>query len=322
MKRLLVLLIVLLHAGLAVVWLWPNGDEPGLVRKGVILEGREVMGWTEDEVLELVDHLARDIELDPADAYYDESSLGVVPGYPGIWVNRDLTVERVMEASPDSSLNLVLTCRSPDRTIDDFSAPAIYHGHPERPEIGLLINVAWGSEHLEPLLTVLDLHHARATFSVMGKWLEQNPDWGRAIVERGHELANHGYRDLHPGQLGQNELREELESTSRLMQDLGLGRPRVYTPHYGERTDHILHAASEAGMVTVYWSVDTLDWTGPQSGEIAARVERLVHPGAIILLHPTRQAVGALEKILPVFSQRALKPVTLSQLLWGPWDSR
>ena len=41
------------------------------------------------------------------------------------------------------------------------------------------------------LLDVLDSHQVKATFFLIGKYVQQRPDLVRSIAERGHEIGNH-----------------------------------------------------------------------------------------------------------------------------------
>lgn len=292
----------------------PQPSSPGVVAQEVTLEGRSVSGWDRSDVEELITHLARGREIPPCDPTYDPGIGGLIPGHFGVVVDLDKTMERVMEARPGSKIYLVESLVSP-RDLLEFENTAVYTGRPDFPLVSLVVNVAWGQEHLPPLLEVLESHGARATFSVMGFWLEENPQWGREIRDRGHELAAHGFSDQHPQSMTSEELRDQLQALASLMEDLDLGLPSCYTPHYGERSGQILLGARQAGLVTVYWSIDTLDWTGLTAGEMIARVEPLIHPGAIFLLHPTRETPGALEGILAAVKSRGLRVVPVSRLI-------
>lgn len=309
-----ILVLILAAAGGAYLLLSGGGDQPDSVAPGVTLEGRDVAGWEREDVMQLVDHLARDLEIPPSDPTYDSASQSLMPGHFGVRVDRRETLRRVMAARPGSRVHAVQSLISP-RDLLDHEVTAVYAGRPDLPLVSLVVNVAWGEKHLPALLGVLGDHGARATFSVMGFWLEENAEWGREIRRQGHELAAHGYTDRHPEEMTGQELTEELEALAELMDDLGLGRPSCYTPHYGERADHILRGAREAGLATVYWSVDTLDWQGPSPEEIVGRVKSRLHPGAILLLHPTEEVSRALEDILPLIEREGLKVVPVGRLL-------
>ncbi len=57
----------------------------------------------------------------------------------------------------------------------------------------------WDSKELRStkstlkLLDLFDKHHVKATFFVLGWVAERTPDILQEIVERGHEIASHGY---------------------------------------------------------------------------------------------------------------------------------
>src|SRR5215831_7729661 len=50
--------------------------------------------------------------------------------------------------------------------------------------------------HTMRLLEVLARHNARATFFLIGKYVQQRPDIVRAIAAAGHEIGNHTF--THP----------------------------------------------------------------------------------------------------------------------------
>ena len=77
-------------------------------------------------------------------------------------------------------------------------------------------------------LAVLEQIGATATFFVLGATAERHPDLVRAVAERGHEVASHGYghdrvRDMPP-----DGLRADLERSGELIEGLSGGRPVGY----------------------------------------------------------------------------------------------
>src|SRR5437763_11631831 len=67
------------------------------------------------------------------------------------------------------------------------------------------------------LLDVLDSHQVKATFFLIGKYVEQRPDLVRGIAERGHEIGNHTYS--HPNLSFVSESRE-IEELSHCQAEL------------------------------------------------------------------------------------------------------
>jgi peptidoglycan/xylan/chitin deacetylase (PgdA/CDA1 family) len=73
--------------------------------------------------------------------------------------------------------------------------------------------------------------------------------------------------------------------------------------------------ARELGMYTIMWTLDTVDWKEPPSDVVVKRISARMEPGALILMHPTRSASGALLGIIREAKQRGLAIGTVSQML-------
>lgn len=71
----------------------------------------------------------------------------------------------------------------------------------------------------EHLLDVLDDHGARGTFFTLGTVAERHPRIVRAIVERGHELASHGWDHQLVDALGPERFRLDVRSAKRALED-------------------------------------------------------------------------------------------------------
>lgn len=68
-------------------------------------------------------------------------------------------------------------------------------------------------------------------------------------------------------------------------------------------------------MKTVLWTVDTIDWQKPSPGTILKRVMSRVHPGAMILMHPTDPTAQALEQLIIQIKSKHLRIGTVSKLM-------
>jgi polysaccharide deacetylase family protein (PEP-CTERM system associated) len=68
-------------------------------------------------------------------------------------------------------------------------------------------------------LDLLDEFRAKATFFVLGWIGEQNPKLVREIVSRGHEVASRGFYHRSLKNLTNEEFREDLRKTSRILED-------------------------------------------------------------------------------------------------------
>ncbi|MFM9904935.1 MAG: XrtA system polysaccharide deacetylase [Pyrinomonadaceae bacterium] len=68
-------------------------------------------------------------------------------------------------------------------------------------------------------LDLLDRHHSKATFFVLGWIAERNPGLIREIVDRGHEVASRGFYHRSLKNLTDEEFREDLRRTNRAIED-------------------------------------------------------------------------------------------------------
>ena len=104
--------------------------------------------------------------------------------------------------------------------------------------------------NVDVILDMLDEHRAQATFFMLGWVGERYPGRARRIVERGHELASHGYGHQLVGSLTRAEFSDDISRAKRLLEDIA-GVP-VYgyrAPSFSIGRDNLLalECLAEAG---------------------------------------------------------------------------
>jgi peptidoglycan/xylan/chitin deacetylase (PgdA/CDA1 family) len=171
------------------------------------------------------------------------------------------------------------------------------------------------------ILQVLDAYGVKATFFVVGNQARLYPGLVREIAERGHVIGNHTF--THPSdirELTEAQFLAELVLTSRAVEQAAGIRPRLFRPPKGKLGSRELLLAESQGYRVVLWSVsaDHHEATTPQ--QMAARVIRMVRPGAIILMHdgplPIRwRDVAALPLIIEGLLELGYRFVTVPELL-------
>lgn len=286
-----------------------------LVRLGVTLEGQEVGGLDAAALHQVVVDLAKDRDVKPIDASVDSRDQSAVPGLPGWQADVAATEKAVMSAPSREAVALVGAPVPPAVRLDKFGDLAVRHGHPARHEVALTFTVAWGEEPLTDILTTLERRQARATFFVVGTWAKDHPDFIEAMLRAGHEVAGHGYAHRHIKSLSAGELVAEIQRGNETVADLTGHRPGIFSPPYGEYNERTVRAAGELGLRTVLWSADTVDWMRPGASVIAARVEKKVRNGGIVLMHPVDQTAQALPEIIDFLTGQGYRLVTVSELI-------
>lgn len=128
----------------------------------------------------------------------------------------------------------------------------------------------------------------------------------------GWELGNHGYTHRDFNQFSFAETQEELEKTDKLLAKIDGKTRHLFRPPFGN-----LNKDTQTCLQTpiVYWTIDTLDWTGKPTEEIESKVLNSVFDGAIVLMHDGYEnTVQAVKALLPALKKRGYQCVTVSQM--------
>ena len=148
-------------------------------------------------------------------------------------------------------------------------------------------NPAWTPR----LLDTLAAHRVQATFFLLGRFAQAEPDLVRRIMAAGHLIGNHSWSHPDLSRTPSSTIREELERTSKVLEQLTGAPVRYFRPPYGARRPSVFRIARELGLRPVLWNAMTSDWSEPSAECISARltekVERLTQSGhaANIVLH-------------------------------------
>ncbi|HEX6989074.1 MAG TPA: polysaccharide deacetylase family protein [Bacillota bacterium] len=313
-------------------WPWPAGPgdggaggedagpvQPGAgeqVATGVRLWDRDLSGWSAAELRTWLEAQAAAVARDPVPATLDPVSRGVIPELAGARLDVDATAAAVLSAPPGARVEPRFTWLEPGTTLADFPLAPIYQGNPQRPQVTLMINVAWGNAELAQMLDILDAEGVRTTFFLVGRWVERYPELARAVADRGHEIANHGYSDaVSIGALDYAAARADLERGHEVITRVTGREPRWFSPHRGELSEALLEACRDLGYRLFLWTVDTIDWQDPDRGTLLARVLDRAGPGSLVLMHPRAVTVDALPDLVRGLRHRGLEPVPLGTLL-------
>jgi peptidoglycan-N-acetylglucosamine deacetylase len=260
-----------------------------------------------------IEDIASKLNQPPVNAKND-SIWKAIPGYNGLEVNVEKSLQLAKAIGKVQPERLVFDEIEPEVMLEDLLPQPIYRGNMEKPMVGLMINVAWGSEYLEDMLNVLDDYQVRASFFLDGGWLKNNTELAREILDRGHEIGNHAYSHPDLRTMSIAEINDEIKKPEALIRELGT-RSYLFAPPAGAFDDRVVKVAHQQNMKTVLWTLDTVDWKKPPASTIKERIIPHLENGALILMHPTEPTVKALPDIIEGAFEQELMVGTASEVI-------
>ncbi len=162
---------------------------------------------------------------------------------------------------------------------------AIYCTDREDKTVSLTFDAAWGDEDTPLLIEILGRYNIKATFFVVGEWVDRCTDSVKALHEAGHEIMNHSDTHPHMTALSKEQMIAEYNACNDKIEAVTGVRPTLHRAPYGDYSNATIETAKELGMFTIQWDVDSLDWKDLSAEEITKRVTSRVQSGSIMLFH-------------------------------------
>ncbi len=194
----------------------------------------------------------------------------------------------------------------------------IYCVECEEKKVAISFDAAWGNDDTEQLINILAEYDAVATFFVVGAWVDKYPESVKQLSDAGHQVQNHSNTHPHMPQLSQEQMLDEINTCNNKIANITGVTPTLLRPPYGDYNNATIETVEKAGMYTIQWDVDSLDWKDaatPQS--ITKRVVSKVKPGSIVLFHnDAEHTPEALPQILKALKQDGYEFVFISDLIY------
>lgn len=198
----------------------------------------------------------------------------------------------------------------------------IYCVDTEEKKLAVTFDCAWNADDIDRLIQVLDDYQCKATFFVVGDWLEKYPEAVEKLVSHGHEIGNHSDRHGHFNSLSEEEILADIAACDeKIMAATGQEQVLFRAP-YGEYNEALVRLCNSTGRHIIQWSIDSLDWKGLTAEQMQSRIFPKVENGSILLFHNgTEQTADALPSILERLAADGYTFVTVGDLIYqeGYW---
>lgn len=194
----------------------------------------------------------------------------------------------------------------------------IYRVDTEGSDISITFDCAWGAHDIPRILDLLSENNIKATFFVVGKWAEANPDAVKLIAEHGHEIGMHGYTHNKMGTMTGEEIKDEVIRSKEVIKKLTGIDACLFRAPYGDYSNNVVREVQKLGCYTIQWDVDSLDWMKHMTEkEIIERVLSKTKNGSIILFHnDTQHTVKAIPEIIKGLKHGGFNIVPVSRLIY------
>ena len=164
--------------------------------------------------------------------------------------------------------------------------------------IYLTFDAGYENGNVEKILDTLKEKEAPGAFFILSHVIEANGDLVRRMHDEGHLVCNHTANHKDMTGLSASEIEKELSTLEELCRSsLGFEMSKFYRPPEGKLDETSARTASDLGYTAVMWSFAYADWDNEDQPLAKAALEKIeigVHPGEILLLHPTSATNAAI----------------------------
>lgn len=167
----------------------------------------------------------------------------------------------------------------------NFKKLPIYYVKTDEKKVAISFDCAWGVDYTDILLDVMKSENVRCTFFAVEFWSAKYPEYLVKIAEAGHEIGTHSATHPYMSKLDKAAIVKELTSSKEIIEKTTGKKVELFRPPYGDYDDLLIDTATETGLYTIQWSVDSLDWKDLSASEIVSRVVGRVKNGSIVLFH-------------------------------------
>jgi len=167
------------------------------------------------------------------------------------------------------------------------------------------------------ILDILKLEDVPAAFFAIGHRVAAAPDTVKRWDAEGHLIGNHSYsHSFNFDWKSAAAMERELRDTNAAIHSATGRVPQLFRPPYGVTNPALARAVRRSGMVSVGWSLRSLDTRARDPRDLTQRIMSRVKGGDVILLHDSMQITATvLTAVIQACRQKGFTFVRLDELL-------
>lgn len=183
----------------------------------------------------------------------------------------------------------------------------------EKKKIALTFDDGPDSEYTPMLLDGLAERKVKATFFVIGKQAEEQPEIMQRLVKEGHLIGNHTYNHVDIRHMTESAAKEEILKANEVITKYTGEEPCFLRPPFGNGSSRL---EKDMEMIQVLWTIDTMDWACKNEAKICNTVYREIKENSIILMHDEYpSSVRAALSIIDQLKKEGYEFVTVDEIV-------
>lgn len=184
-------------------------------------------------------------------------------------------------------------------------------------KIAISFDASWGANNTVKLLDILDKYKVKATFFLVGRWVDEFPNETKEIFKRGHEIGNHSNKHPNMTNISKKRMIDEIAETDAKLMAVTGKKTELFRCPEGAYNDTVLNTVEESNHYCIQWDVDSIDWKNEDADKEYNRVMKKVKPGSIVLFHNSaKYTPTTLPKIIEKLKGEGYEFVKISDLIY------
>lgn len=193
----------------------------------------------------------------------------------------------------------------------------IYNVQTQNKQVAITFDAAWGADDTDELISIFDKYDSKATFFVLGQWVDKYPEQVKKLSNAGHYIASHSNTHDSLSKMSTEQMRDQLLTCNKKIKKVtGKDNKLVRAPS-GDYSTKVVEVTNSMDMFLIQWNVDSLDYRGLSEDEIYTRVVKNIKNGDIILFHnDVKNTPKVLPRILKELKSQGYEMVTVDELIY------
>lgn len=193
----------------------------------------------------------------------------------------------------------------------------LYKVDNDEKKIALTFDDGPAGKMTDKYLAVLDEYDAKATFFLLGQWVNKYPEQAKNIAAAGHEVGSHSWAHHNLPTKDKEFIKEDFAKAEKAFKSTFGYTPTLFRPPYGATNSDMFSIAKGHGMLYVMWNNDEKDYLSKDADALAKSIIDSVSSGSVILMHENKKVtLAALPKIISGLQKKGYEFVTLSELIY------